>query len=120
MQIAMMHSTKLQQPILILSNVPDKETATRIARELVDSRAAACVNILQGIHSVYRWEGKTEEAAEIPLLVKTTADRYDEIEAMIKRLHPYDVPEIIALSVTDGLPAYLQWLVTETRKNVDV
>lgn len=115
-----MHSTNQQQPLLILSNVPDRDTAGRIARELVNAGAAACANILPAVHSVYRWEGKMEEAEEITLMVKSTADRYDEVETMIRRLHPYSVPEIIALPITHGLPAYLQWLAAETRKNVDV
>lgn len=109
-----------QQPLLIISNVPDQDTARRIAGELVGMRAAACVNILPAIQSIYRWEGKVEDAAEIAIMVKSTADRYDEIEAAIRRLHPYEVPEIIALPVTHGLPAYLQWLVAETRKDADV
>ncbi len=116
----MMHTSDQPHPLLIMSNVPDRDTAGRIARELVDIRAAACVNILPAVHSVYRWEGKIEEAAEMTLVVKSTADRYDEVENVIKRLHPYDVPEIIALPITHGLPAYLQWLAAETRKNVDV
>lgn len=120
MQIATMHSATRQQPLLIISNVPDQATARRIAEELVGMRAAACVNILPAIHSVYRWEGKVENAEEITIMVKSTADRYDEIETAIKRLHPYEVPEIIALPVTHGLPAYLQWLISETRKDVDV
>lgn len=115
-----MHSVQHSPLLLIMSNVPDLDTARRIARELVDSRVAACVNILPAVHSVYRWEGKTEEALEITLIVKSTADRYDEVETTIKRLHPYEVPEIIALPIAHGLPAYLQWVVAETRKDVDV
>lgn len=114
-----MHSAS-QHPLLIITNVPDQATARRIAGELVGMRAAACVNILPAIQSVYRWEGKVEDAAEIALMVKSTMDRYDEIETAIRRLHPYEVPEIIALPITHGLPAYLQWLVAETRKDVDV
>ena len=110
----------MQQALLMLTNVPDVDVARRIARALVEQRLAACVNILPGVESVYQWQGAVEEATEIILLVKTVAARYAEVEAAIKALHPYDVPEVIALPVTAGLPAYMNWMEQETKNNVDL
>jgi periplasmic divalent cation tolerance protein len=108
------------QAIMVLTNVPDAPTAQLMARALVEQRVAACVTILPGAQSVYRWRGAIEEAGEVTLLVKSTSTRYAELEAAIKSLHPYDVPEIIALSIVDGLPAYLDWIAQETKKDMDV
>src|SRR4051794_18983222 len=110
----------MQQAILILTNVPDEQTAHRIARMLVEQRLAACVNMLPGVRSVYQWQGAVEEAGEITLLIKTTQERYVELEAAINATHPYDVPEIIAIPIIDGLPAYIDWIVAETKKDVNV
>jgi periplasmic divalent cation tolerance protein len=76
---------------------------------------AACVNVLAPCRSVYRWKGAVEEASEVPVLIKTATDRYSDLEAAIRALHPYELPEIIAVGVTTGLPAYLSWVDTETR-----
>jgi periplasmic divalent cation tolerance protein len=110
----------MTETIAILTNVPDPECADRISRALVERRLAACVNILPGIRSVYQWEGKVEETQEITLLIKTAVLRYQEIERVILDMHPYQVPEIIALPITAGLPAYLGWIASETRKHVQV
>lgn len=99
---------------LVLCNCPDSAHAETMAHALVEAGVAACVNVLAPCQSVYRWEGKIEQAAEIPLLIKTTAAAYPALEAAIAAHHPYDVPEIIALPITAGLPAYLSWLVKET------
>jgi periplasmic divalent cation tolerance protein len=109
-----------QQALLILTNVPDDATARTIAQLLVERQLAACVNILPGVHSVYRWQGAVEEAAEVTMLIKGTAARYGEIEAAIAAAHPYDVPEIIALPINTGLPKYLDWIASETKRDVDV
>lgn len=103
-------------PLLVLTNCPDADCAERIARALVDARLAACVNILAPARSVYRWQGAVEQADEVPLLIKTTAGRYAALEAAIRQHHPYEVPEIVALPIDRGLPAYLQWLADETRQ----
>jgi len=100
--------------LLVLTNAPDRPTAERIARHLIEARVAACVNILAPCRSVYRWQGKVEEADEVPLLVKTRADRYPEVEQAIRAQHPYEVPEIVALDITGGLPAYLEWVAGES------
>jgi periplasmic divalent cation tolerance protein len=110
----------MQDVLLVLTNVPDEVTAHMIARGVVSSRLAACVNVLPAVRSIYQWEGKVEETAEVTLLIKSTKDRYPELEAAITKTHPYDVPEIIAMPVAAGLPAYLSWVVSETKKDVDV
>lgn len=106
--------------IVVLTNVPDAATAETIARSLVERRLAACVNILPAVNSVYRWEGKVEQVAESVLLIKSTQSQYAELEKVIVKLHPYDVPEIIALSVAAGLPAYLWWVASETNGSSNV
>lgn len=110
----------MQQALLILTNVPDADTAKAIARRIVEEHLAACVNILPAVQSVYRWQGEVEEAAEVTLLAKTMQSRYAELENAIRALHPYDVPEIIALPIVDGLPSYLDWIAQETKKDLDV
>ena len=101
--------------IAVLTNLPDSESAFNLARELVSRRVAACVNVLPAATSFYRWQGKSEQSSEHPVLVKTTQDRYADLEAAIRELHPYEVPEIIAWPVTAGLPAYLAWVEQESR-----
>ena len=103
------------QALLVIANCPDEACANRIALTVVEAGLAACVNLLPRVQSVYRWQDAVESASEVPLLIKTTAGRYGELEAAIRALHPYDVPEIIALPIAQGLPAYLDWLAAETR-----
>jgi periplasmic divalent cation tolerance protein len=110
----------MHQILAILTNAPDEATAHRIARELVGQRLAACVNILPGVQSIYSWEGSVEEAREIPLLIKTTAARYAALETALKAMHPYEIPELIAMPITAGLPSYLAWVASETAKETDV
>jgi len=102
--------------IVVLTNVPDQATATTLAEHLIAQGLAACVNILAPCTSIYHWQGKTESAQEIPLLIKTTLNRYIEVEATICKLHPYELPEIIHVPVTGGLQAYLQWVSKETTR----
>jgi periplasmic divalent cation tolerance protein len=102
------------QPLLVLTNVPDIAVAERLAHALVEARAAACVNILAPARSVYRWQGSIESTSEIPLLIKTTTESYPRVEQILRECHPYDLPEIIAVTIDNGLPGYLAWLVTET------
>jgi periplasmic divalent cation tolerance protein len=101
--------------LLVLSNLPDRASADRVAQALVERRLAACVNILAPCRSVYRWQGAVESAEEHPLLIKTTADRYPAVEEAIRGLHPYELPEIVAVPLSAGLPGYLQWVADETR-----
>jgi periplasmic divalent cation tolerance protein len=100
--------------LLVLTNLPDDASARALAAHLIEARLAACVNILSPCHSVYHWEGKTEAASEVPLLIKTTTARYAELQAAIQKQHPYELPEIIAVPIQHGLPAYLDWVVSET------
>lgn len=100
--------------LLVLTNLPDLDSARRMAEALVDERAAACVNILTGCSSVYRWQGKIETANETPMLIKTTQAAYGRLESLIRAHHPYELPEIIAVPVITGLPGYLQWVAQET------
>ena len=100
--------------MLVLTNLPDRDAAMKLAAALVGERLAACVNVLGACTSIYRWKGAVEEAQEVPLLIKTNGARYADLEAGIRRLHPYDVPEIIAMRVVDGLPEYLAWVAAET------
>ena len=96
------------EPVVVLCTFPDLDQARQIGAALVERQVAACVNLLPGVESIYRWEGKVERAGEVLALIKTT--RYSDLEAAIRELHPYEVPEIIALPVVAGLPAYLKWL----------
>jgi periplasmic divalent cation tolerance protein len=104
----------MSEVLLVITNTPDRAAAERIAEALVTARTAACVNILPGCTSVYRWRGKLERADEVPLLIKTTRAAYVRMEAELRKLHPYEVPEIVALPVSAGLPAYLDWVQQET------
>lgn len=101
--------------LIVLTNCPDAEVADRLARTLVEQRLAACVNRLPAVDSVYRWQGAVERAVEVPLLIKSTRERLSEIQEVIRALHPYEVPEIVAIPVVAGLPAYLRWVVDETQ-----
>lgn len=100
--------------LLVISNLPDQAGAERLARHVVETRTAACVNILAPCRSVYRWQGAVEEATEVPVLMKTTRERYPALEAAIRTLHPYELPEIIAVEISAGLPAYLDWVAAQT------
>ena len=105
------------EPLLILTNLPDVASAEKLAHALIDKRAAACVNVLAPCHSIYRWQGAVEKTEEIPLLIKTTTVNYARVEEIVRTHHPYDVPELIAIPITHGLPAYLAWLATETEEH---
>lgn len=100
--------------LLIFTNLPDAASADLLAQHLVEERLAACVSILAPCRSVYRWQGGLEQASEVPLLIKTTATGYAAVEAAIRARHPYELPEIVAVPVTHGLPAYLDWIGAET------
>ena len=108
----------MDEVVVILTNLPDREAALRLARELVARRLAACVNVLAECRSIYRWKGEIENAGEVPVLIKTRAERYAEIEAAIRQLHPYELPEIVAVPVGRGLEEYLQWVADETSVSI--
>jgi periplasmic divalent cation tolerance protein len=100
--------------LIVITNAPSREVALDIARALIERKLAACVNVMAECTSVYRWQGKVETTRETPLLIKTRAAIYDELEAAIRSLHPYELPEILAVPVERGLPDYLEWVNTET------
>ena len=95
---------------LVLTTASSPEESKKIAYALVESRLAACVNIIPKIESVYRWEGKIEEAQEYLLLIKTTAEAFPGVHEAVRRLHSYEVPECIALAVEEGSETYLRWI----------
>lgn len=96
--------------VVVLVTVPDVETGVKIARELVSSRLVACVNVVKDVRSIFFWEGKVDEASEVLLVMKTRLDKMDEVVRRVKELHPYQVPEIIALPIVYGLESYLKWI----------
>jgi periplasmic divalent cation tolerance protein len=97
-------------PLVVLCTCPDLASAERIAETLVGERLAACVNILPGLTSIYRWENQTQRDTELLLLIKTQQTVYSRLEARIRELHPYQIPEIIALPIQAGSAAYLDWI----------
>ena len=103
------------EPILVLCTAPaEGDQAAKLAAGLVKARLAACVNMVPGLRSFYRWEGKVHDDPEVQLLIKTRRSRYAELEHWLGEHHPYDVPEILALPITAGSQAYLDWLVAQT------
>jgi len=96
--------------IIVLSTADSMETASRIARALVEEGAAACVNIVPGIRSIYRWQGKLCDDGELLLVIKTTEARFEEVRLQIRALHTYELPEVIAVPITAGDAQYLGWL----------
>ena len=103
-----------EETLLVLTNLPDADSAGRIGRLLVEQRLATCVNIMAPCTSVYRWNDAVETATEIPLLIKTTLARYPALQAALTAAHPYELPEIVAVPLHEGLPAYLAWVGAET------
>ena len=99
---------------VLLLTAPDAEVAERLARGLLEERLAACVNLIPGIRSFYRWQGAVQDDAEILLVVKTRADRLEALASWVQDLHPYELPEILALPVIGGSQAYLDWIRTES------
>lgn len=102
--------------LLVLCSHPDPDAAETLATSLVEARLAACVNVLPGVRSVYRWQGNIEHAQENLLLIKTTSDRLDALKESIVMAHPYAVPEILAFATDAGLDRYLDWVRTETAR----
>ena len=100
----------MDETLLVITNLPDRDAAMKLAHALVERRLAACVNVLAGCTSIYRWKGEIENAQEVPVLIKTRSALYEELEAAIKELHPYELPEIIAVPVVRGLAEYLAWV----------
>jgi periplasmic divalent cation tolerance protein len=106
--------TDAPETLLVFTHLPDKESALTLARALVERRLAACVNVLGAATSVYRWRQAVETAHEVPVLIKTRRPLYAEVEATIREIHSYELPEIIAVPIERGLPRYLEWVLAET------
>ena len=100
--------------IMVITQMPDRASALVLARSLVESRIAACVSVGAPVESLYHWRGKIETAQEVPVAVKTQPARYPEVEAAIRSQHPYELPEIVAVPIVEGLAPYLQWIADET------
>jgi periplasmic divalent cation tolerance protein len=105
--------------LVVLVTASSKEEGVRIADCLVSQRLAACVNMIPGIESVYRWEGRIARDEEVLLLIKTTAERFPELELQVKQLHSYSVPEVVAVEIKQGSSAYLKWLRDSTLPDAD-
>jgi len=105
--------------LLVLTNLPDRAAAERLADALIEKRLAACVNILAPCRSVYRWKDAVQRDDEHPMLIKTTSGNYAALEAAVRAVHPYELPEIIAVPIERGLPAYLDWVTAETSATGD-
>jgi periplasmic divalent cation tolerance protein len=103
-----------QSAILVLTHLPDQPAAMELARALVKERLAACVNVGAPVQSMYHWQGQIETADEIPVTIKTRAALYPRVEAAILASHPYELPEIVAVPLLDGLRPYLDWIDAET------
>jgi periplasmic divalent cation tolerance protein len=99
--------------IVVLSTCASAEEAEKIARRLIELRVAACVNVIGGARSFYRWDGAIQDSGEWLLMIKTSRARFDSLRAELERLHSYEVPEIVALPILDGAPNYLNWLEAE-------
>jgi periplasmic divalent cation tolerance protein len=100
--------------LLILTTLPDRAGAEALARDLLAARLAACVQIGATLQSLYHWRGEIETAEETPVAVKTRSELYTRVQEAIRQRHPYELPEIVAVPITDGLPAYLDWIAAET------
>ena len=107
-------ATATRSLILVLTTLPDQAQAEALARELLTARLAACIQIGATVQSLYHWRGQIETASEIPLAIKTRAGLYPRVEETIRRRHPYELPEIVAVPISGGLPAYLDWIAAET------
>jgi len=99
---------------VVLASVPDLEVGRRLARTLLQERLIACANLVPGVTSLYRWEGAVQEEDESLVVMKTRSELVPRLIARIPELHPYELPEVLALRVADGLPAYCRWVLDET------
>jgi periplasmic divalent cation tolerance protein len=104
------------EPLVVLVTTPTPELAAKLARTLVEERLAACGNIVPGLRSIYRWEGKVHDEPEALLVLKTEAARFEALRARVVTLHPYQVPDIVALRIAEGHPPYLAWLWDSVRE----
>jgi periplasmic divalent cation tolerance protein len=111
-----MESSLTDAAIVVLTNLPDQESARTLARRLVEGRLAACVNIGASVESIYHWHGQIETGNEVPIAIKTRQVLFSKVEATIREIHPYELPEVVALPITGGSAEYLDWIRAETRR----
>jgi len=104
-----------QEALVVFVTAPSADKGMELGRALVQERLAACANLVPAIHSIYWWEGRVQEDGEALLLVKTTRDRFEALRDRVLALHPYQVPEVLALPVAAGSASYLEWILRETR-----
>jgi periplasmic divalent cation tolerance protein len=100
--------------LLVITTLPDAETAAELAKNVVGERLAACANLIPALRSIYKWQGKIQDENEVLILFKTRQAHYENLKARILELHPYEVPEVLAIPVEQGYAAYLDWLANET------
>jgi periplasmic divalent cation tolerance protein len=96
--------------LLAISTFPDRQLALTVSRQLLERKLAACANIGGAVQSIYHWQGRIEEGEETLVFFKTRRSRFEEFQSALRSLHPYEVPEIVAIRLTDGLPVYLRWV----------
>lgn len=111
----LVHASPAMSVLIAHCSCPDAETATRIARQLVEEHLAACVQVIPGVSSTYRWQGALHTDNEVLLVIKTTRARFGALKARLPDLHPYELPELIAVEAIDGLDRYLHWVEAETQ-----
>jgi periplasmic divalent cation tolerance protein len=111
-----MESSLTDAAIVVLTNLPDQESARTLARRLVEGRLAACVNIGASVESIYHWRGQIETGNEVPIAIKTRQVLFSDVEAAIRQIHPYELPEVVALPISGGSLDYLDWIRSETSR----
>jgi periplasmic divalent cation tolerance protein len=109
-----MEANPVGEPILVLSTLPDPEIAQRLGRTLVAERLIACANLVPGLLSIYRWKGEIQAEGEVLMMMKTQRSRLPALKRRLLELHPYEVPELISIDISDGLDAYCRWVVEES------
>lgn len=101
--------------MLVLTTLPSAEAAAELAKAVVEEKLAACANLLPAIRSIYRWQGRVQDESEVLVLFKTRQEHFDRLKSRLLELHPYEIPEVLAIPVEQGYQAYLDWLAQETR-----
>src|SRR5436190_16754573 len=105
--------------LLVLTTLPDRSVAEELAKQLLAARLAACIHVGAPVRSLYHWRGQIETADDIPLAIKSRAELYPKVQAAILASHPYELPEIVAVPISDALPGYLDWIAAETVADAD-
>jgi periplasmic divalent cation tolerance protein len=101
--------------MLVLTTLPSAEAAAELAKAVVEEKLAACANLLPAVRSIYRWQGRVQDESEVLVLFKTRQEHFERLKSRVLELHPYEIPEVLAVPVEQGYQAYLDWLAQETR-----